>query len=253
MRKPQEEQKKGSPAYMSTYGDLMTLLLTFFVLLFSMSSVDASKFKAFINSFSGGSGILQAGDVIVSDQGMMGTGIKNFPNRSDMEKLAKQAKNEAENEALLELKEELEEFIYRQKLEDKVGVEQRGDEIILRFEDMLLFESGRADIKPGAYPVLSSLGEQLRSYLSEGYHLSIEGHTDNIPIKTARFPSNLYLSAGRAIAVAEFYIEEMDFIPDAMSFEGFGEYRPIADNTTVEGRAQNRRVEIKLKRENTGL
>lgn len=244
MKKMEDEPRKGAPAYMNTYGDMMTLLLTFFVLLFSMSSVDAAKFKAFVASFDGGSGILQAGEVILADPGMLGTGVETFPAKGE------DGKSKGE-EATKAVKKELEEFIYQEKLNEKVGVEQRGDELILRFDDMLLFESGKADIKAGAVPILSILGEKLKTYLKEGYHLSIEGHTDNVPISTMQFPSNWELSAGRAIAVAKFLINEMDFDPSVISTEGFGEHEPIADNNTKEGRAQNRRVEIKLKKDST--
>lgn len=241
MKRAEDEPKKGAPAYMNTYGDMMTLLLTFFILLFSMSSVDAAKFKAFVASFDGGSGILEAGEVILAEQGMLGTGVQKFPSEGE------KGKNEEEAKAV---KKELEKFIYQEKLDEKIGVEQRGDELILRFDDMLLFESGKANIKPGAVPIIGTLGEKLKTYLNQGYHLSIEGHTDNVPISTFQFPSNWELSAGRAIAVAKFLINEMDFEPSVISTEGFGEHEPIADNSTKEGRAQNRRVEIKLTKVN---
>lgn len=248
MRKQaQDEQKKGAPAYMNTYGDMMTLLLTFFILLFSMSSVDASKFKAFIDSFSGANGLLEGGEVLLNDTGMLGNGIERFP----QEFTGDPADYVSSQEAMGGVKEELEQFIYNEKLEYKVGVEQKGDEIILRFEDMLLFDTGKASIKPAAIPILSTVGNKLNTYIQEGYYLKIEGHTDNIPIRTAQFPSNWELSAARAIAVAKCFIEEMNFDPAFVSTEGFGEYKPIGDNSTQEGRAMNRRVEIKLTKPTT--
>lgn len=238
-RRSQEEPKKGAPSYMNTYGDMMTLLLTFFILLFSMSSLDASKFRAFIESFSSSSGLLDGGEVLLNDSGMVGAELQVMPEElTDEEKMEK-------------VKEELEQFIQIEDLEYQVGVQQKGDEVILTFEDMLLFETGKAYIKPAAVPVLGTLGEKLGMYLGEGYNLKIEGHTDNIPIKTVQFPSNWELSAARAIAVAKFFIEEMDFDPTTVSTEGFGEYRPIADNSAEQGRAMNRRVEIKLTKANT--
>ena len=121
-----------------------------------------------------------------------------------------------------------------------------GDEIILRFADVLLFDTGKAEIKAGGVPTLSTIGEQLRNYMAEGYILNIEGHTDNIPIKTSQFPSNWYLSSARAIAVASFYIDEMGFDRTKVTCIGCGEFQPVATNDTAEGRAMNRRVEIKL-------
>lgn len=231
-RKVQDEPKKGAPTFMNTYGDMMTLLLTFFILLFSMSSIDASKFKAFIDSFSGSTGLLNGLDSIVYENG-----TEVFP----QEESVISALNEVE-----QVKSEIKKFIYDKQLDHKVEVEQNGNEIVLTFEDMLLFDTGKADIKPAAIPILSTIGNKLITYLEEGYHLKVEGHTDNVPIKTLQFPSNWELSSSRAIAVAKFFIEEMDFTPAFVSTEGFGEYRPVENNDTPEGRSKNRRVELKL-------
>ncbi|MGL4344520.1 MAG: flagellar motor protein MotB [Cellulosilyticaceae bacterium] len=242
MKKSQDEPKKGAPAYMNTYGDMMTLLLCFFVLLFSMSTVDAAKFKAFIDSFSGSTGILDGGEIVMNEVGMLGNGMQQFPSQKNItDSSSEQIKNELKG-----VEKEIEKFIYDKKLEDTVGVEQRGDAIIITFEDALLFEIGNANLKPAATPVLSQLGNQLKTHSQEGYQMKLEGHTDNIPINTTQFPSNWELSSARAIAVAKFFIDEMSFSPESISAEGYGEYRPIADNSTPEGRAQNRRVEIKL-------
>lgn len=245
MKKRQEEVKKGAPAYMNTYGDMMTLLLTFFILLFSMSNMDAAKFRAFVESFSGGSGILDGGEVILNESGILGNGIQQFP---APQQILSTTDYEAykQKEELKGLQKELETFIYEKKLNEKIGVEHRGDAIIIRFEDMLLFETGKASLKPEAKEVLKTLGGGFTKYINEGYRLSSEGHTDNRPISTAQFPSNWELSAARAIAVAKFFIEDMNFSPESVSAEGFGEYRPIADNSTPEGRAANRRVELRL-------
>jgi chemotaxis protein MotB len=129
-------------------------------------------------------------------------------------------------------------------------VEREGDFIVLRFDNVLLFDTGKAEIKAGSILDLSLLGEKLKEYIDQNYVLDCEGHTDNVPIKTAQFPSNWELSAARAIAVAKFYVEEMDFDPQKVSARGFGEYNPIADNATAEGRSMNRRVEIKLSKSN---
>lgn len=246
-KKAEDEPKKGAPAYMSTYGDMMTLLLTFFILLFSMSSVDASKFRSFIDSFPGANGLLEGGEVLLNDTGMLGNGVERFPQEA-----VKEASDYPVNEKSMKaIKQDLEEFVHNEKLEYKVGVEQQGDEIILRFEDMLLFDLGKASIKPAAIPILSTIGTELNNYIKKGYYLKIEGHTDNLPIQTTQFPSNWELSAARAIAVAKCFIEDMDFDPTYVSTEGFGEYKPIGDNSTKEGRAMNRRVEIKLTRPTT--
>ncbi|MGL4739092.1 MAG: flagellar motor protein MotB [Cellulosilyticaceae bacterium] len=242
MKKSQDEPKKGAPAYMNTYGDMMTLLLCFFVLLFSMSTVDSAKFKAFIESFSGSTGILDGGEIILNDVGMLGNGMRQFPSEKNItDSSSEEVKNELKG-----VEEEIEAFIYEKKLDDLVGVEYKGDVVIMTFNDVLLFETGKAVLKPAAVPVLSQLGKQLKGYMNQGYQMKFEGHTDNVPIHTAQFPSNWELSAARAIAVARFFIDEMNFSPMGISAEGYGEYQPVGDNSTKQGKAQNRRVEIKL-------
>lgn len=245
MKKKQEEPKKGAPAYMNTYGDMMTLLLTFFVLLFSMSSIDVSKFRAVIASFEGSVGVLNGGETIEESTNVLGNGLKQFPTPKNKEDRSQEAKKDY-TKAMAAMRQELEKYIANEKLNEKVQVEQNGDEIILRFEEVLLFDTAKADIKPGAVPVLSTVGSKLKIYLNQGYRLRLEGHTDNLPIRTTQFPSNWELSAARAIAVAKFFIYEMQFDPAKVSTEGFGEHVPIADNNTPEGRAMNRRVEIKI-------
>lgn len=239
-KKEREETKKGSPAYMTTYADMMTLLLTFFILLFSMSSIDASKFKAFIESFSTSHGIMDGAESILNGAGIATNDVDPFSSNVEEENAY------SIEEEMRMIKEQLEKFVAREKLEYKVEVTQDGDEVILRLEDILLFDTGKADIKPAAVPVLSTLGQELSSYVEAGYRLRFEGHTDNVPIKTMQFPSNWELSAARAIAVAQFFVNEMDFEPHSISAEGSGEFRPIADNDSPEGRSKNRRVEIKI-------
>lgn len=243
MKKKAEEQKKGAPAYMNTYGDMMTLLLTFFVLLFSMSTVDAEKFKALLSGFSGGAGVLEGSDSPDENTNMLGNGVSNYP--VIVSEVTSQRAVERENE-LEKVKQELQAYVSSNQLESKVSVEKNGDEITIRFADMLLFDSGKAAIKPGAVPVLGTIGDKLKSYIADGYNLRCEGHTDNVPINTVQFPTNWELSSARAIAVARFFVEEMDFPKAQVSGEGQGEYRPIASNDTAEGRSKNRRVEIIL-------
>ena len=248
MKRKEDTPKKGAPAYMNTYGDMMTLLLTFFVLLFSMSNVDNAKFKAFIESFSGSSGILNGGEVILNEQGMLGNGVQQFPSNKQITESGDYEDYE-KNKELNSIKENLEEFIDDEKLQEKVGVEHTGDAIIIRFDDILLFETGKATLRPAAKEVLQTIGQGLLKYIDQGYRVSLEGHTDNIPISTPQFPSNWELSAARAIAVAKYFIEDMHFSPETISAEGYGEYRPIASNDTPEGRLANRRVELKLAKE----
>ena len=243
MRKREDEPKKGAPAYMNTYGDMMTLLLTFFVLLFSMSTIDAEKFKALVSSFSASVSIFDGGQTIKTETNVLENGMSNFPKKE--ENFSPQ-KVQNQNAELSKAEKDIQEYIEIKQIDDKVTVEKDGDAIVIRFADITLFDTGKAEIKPGAIPNLNLIGNKLSEYMLEGYLLRVEGHTDNIPISTSQFPSNWELSSARAIAVMRFYLEEMEFNPTQMSAEGRGEYHGISSNDTSEGRAQNRRVEIKL-------
>lgn len=248
-RKAEEESKRGAPAWMNTYGDMMTLLLTFFVLLFSMSEVDTNRFEAFTDSFhigNGGNGVLNPGQLVVpSDNALEEDNKESSDSDYNLEKDYTKAIEEAKMVA-----EDLKSFISTNKLDTEVKVEQFESEVILRFNDLLLFDSGKASIKTAGVPVLSSMGDKISTYFEKGYRIRLEGHTDNIPIQNAQFPSNWELSAARAIAVAKFYINQMGFDPAKISTEGFGEHKPIASNDTAQGRSENRRVEIKLVKDN---
>jgi chemotaxis protein MotB len=113
----------------------------------------------------------------------------------------------------------------------------------VRALDRILFDSGRTQIKPEGQEVLAKVAVQLRKL--EGHRVRVEGHTDNVPIATERFPSNWELSAARAAGVVRFLMEQ-GLAPDELSAEGFGPYQPIAANDTAENRARNRRIEIVL-------
>lgn len=243
MKKSEDEPKKGAPAYMNTYGDMMTLLLCFFVLLVSMSTIDAEKFQALVASFQANVSILQGGTSLNPNNTMLQNGMNQLPVADPSQLFLQEAIN---NQVIEQVTEDLNQYIADKNLESSVTVEGQGDEVIIRFSDVLLFDNGKAEIKAGAIPTLSALGEKLKSYMDEGYTLNIEGHTDNVPINTSQFPSNWYLSSARAIAVASFYIDQMDFDRTKIVCIGSGEFKPIGDNSTPEGRASNRRVEVKL-------
>ncbi len=234
----------GAPAYMNTYGDMMTLLLVFFVLLFAMSSVDMAKYKAFASAFDGGAGVLQS-DINEGSGILIGDGMTQLPGIDNSVLDGQEEREEAKR--LKAMESELKEHLGKYDIDQKVEVKNNGDYITLRFDDILLFGLGKASLKPGAIEVLNKVGILLEQYLEDPQmKLAFEGHTDNIPINTIQFPSNWELSAARAIAVAKFYIEDMGFTPSQISTEGLGEYVPIAPNNTAEGRATNRRVEIKI-------
>lgn len=243
MKKKEDEPKKGAPAYMNTYGDMMTLLLCFFVLLFSMSTVDAAKFQQLVSSFHAQVSIFDGGQTINNTSTVMQNGMSQMPIKETTFSIQESLQEE---QTLSQAEKDLSHYVEEQSMSERVDVEKQGDEIVIRFKDGVLFASGEAQIKAGAVQTLELLGNKLKDYIADGYTLSIEGHTDNNPISNAKFPSNWELSSARAIAVMRFYDEEMDFDGSNIACVGWGEYHPITSNDTAEGRAMNRRVEIKL-------
>lgn len=241
-KRKKPEGKKGLDEWMGTYGDMVTLLLCFFVLLFATSSIDVAKFQQIAASFSKDNiSIMQN-----TSQGLMdamGNGIIQMPEvKGDAEK---------ENEEMRESQEELsrmssdfKSYFADKNLEDKIEVEQTEQYLTLNFKDGILYDSGKAELKPEALSVLEMVANELIKYPEND--IKIEGHTDNRPINTAKYPNNWYLSAARAISVATYFIDVKNFSPSRISTEGFGEYRPKVPNDTPENRSINRRVEIKI-------
>ncbi len=127
---------------------------------------------------------------------------------------------------------------------DKVDVDFNGDFVTLTLNGAFLFDSGKAEIKQDAVPVLNKIGVLLTKYADS--EIEIEGHTDSVPLNGGRYENNDVLSSYRALAVFNFLKENASLDPGMVKHSGRGEYMPIADNTSPEGRAKNRRVEIKI-------
>lgn len=226
----QEEPKSGgAPAWMCTFADLMSLLLTFFVLLLSMSSTESAKFRAMAGSLRDAFGMKS--DFALSPTSMSDEILPHDDERQGDAGSQKDAELEAElREALEELGVEL----------GDMKLDGDEDSIVLRLEGDLLFDSGEATLKPEALPALDAIAKYLRG---TRYQLDVVGHTDNVPIATAAYPSNWELSAARA-ARAVRHIAERQVEPKRLRAIGHAEIEPIADNSTAEGRAKNRRVEF---------
>ena len=258
-KKKQEEQAPGSPAWMATFSDLMNLLLCFFVLLFSMSSVDSKKFEEVAASFSQTFSVFTAGALSIGDGMLISNGVSQLNElaeyinstgvaaESDVKEEILDAYEEVEAMKMQEseeLADKVEEAISEAGMDDMVDMEYTSSYVQLTLNGALLFDSGTAVLSEGAGEVLDQVGVILERY-SEST-IEIEGHTDSVPIKSAKYPSNNELSDDRALSVFYYIIEHTNIDPSTIKHSGRGEYVPIADNTTAEGRALNRRVEIKI-------
>lgn len=217
----------GSPAWMTTFSDLMTLLLVFFVLLYSFSVMDVEKFEGFIAALKNQLGVLEAGKTITPnpniDAGTLGQDYAQAP------------------ENIRQVMEELNNYIEANNLSDRVQVEQKRKGLVISLTGEILYQLGRAEIRDQGKEILTRISNILTEIPND---IMIEGHTDDLPIRTNEFPSNWELSTARAVNVIKFLIEEKNFNPARLSAAGYSEYRPVADNSTAAGRAENRRVEI---------
>lgn len=232
MAKYEKKQKAGSPEWMATYGDLVTLLLCFFIMLFATSNVDAGKFEVLVQAFNPSVFDYTGGDNIL---GVMDKDENNEMTNFFSEEVVYQAE-------LKGLEDTLTEFIENENLQDSLDVIRDSDKITLRFSSSLLFESGKAILKSEVKPYLDKISKTL----PEDYDVQIEGHTDNLPINNAQFASNWELSALRGINVLKYLVDKCNIDSSRLSVAGYGEFRPIADNSTPEGRSKNRRVDIIL-------
>ncbi len=281
-KKKPEEQGLGSP-WMNTFADLMNLLLCFFVLLFSMSTVDAEKYEAIVTSMTNKVDIFPAGGDKMGDGVFVSSGtdqlveiseyfaeFEESGNPTDSDALGEedQQGNESPNaetvdeEAVIErykqeqfeelksrtesLLSEVESALSQQNLSDLVNVsmDENYQYVQLSIKGAILFDSGQADVKRGAVRILNRLGDLLKVY--EDQMIEIIGHTDNVPISNGVYKSNSWLSSARASTVYDYLTDVEHINPENMKPSGRGEYEPVASNKTEAGRALNRRVEIRI-------
>ncbi len=264
-KKKEEMSAPGSPAWMSTFSDLMNLLLCFFVLLFSMSTVDAQKFEEVAASFAQTFSVFTAGATAIGDGMLISNGVSQlnaldeYINSTgyeadedyDAEDIAKKLEQDAlaaaeaaKLAASEELEEKVSEAMSETGLDQMVELDYTSQYVELTLNGALLFDSGKAELKESAFPILDQIGVILERYSDSV--VEIEGHTDSVPINSARFPSNNELSDARALSVFYYLVENTNLDPSLIKHSGRGEYVPVADNSTAEGRALNRRVEIKI-------
>lgn len=269
-RKVEDEPKKGCPAWQGTFADLMNLLLCFFVLLFSMSTVNEEKYELIVASFSKSTfSIFDAGASAIGDGVLVSNGVSQLNELSDyinsmglaqdgdtdtleqpedaesttetdmLEEMTESGLEESE-----ELAEKIQEALEESDMEDQVDVDFTSQYVLLTLKGSLMFDSGSVELKDDCIPVLSQIAVILDRYAEST--IEIEGHTDNVPMNGAKYSNNDELSDGRALSVFNFLVNNTSINPADFKHTGRGEYVPVADNATVEGRSKNRRVEIKI-------
>ena len=224
-----EEEEEGAPAWVVTFGDLMSLLLCFFILMLSFSEMDRNKYRVVSGSLKNAFGMQRKKPVFESPKGQKMV-AKEFDQAIILIKV---------HDVVDSIRDEMEDEFQEFKKYVEVSVEQ--NQVTIRLLGEATFDTGQAKLKKEFEPLLLKIGDVLSKTKGE---LIIAGHTDNVPLQGGPFKSNLGLSMARAGTVAEFLLKSTTIDPSKLSTMGFGEYRPLASNDTEEGRQKNRRVEI---------
>jgi len=223
-KRAKAEKKDNNERWLLTYSDLITLLMVFFVVMFAISKADERKFAMFSASMQRAllGGIL-SGDTVAQVSAAGETG------------------GDALLETLAGIRAAMQKLAQEQGVSSGVDVRLSREGIVVDLSGSLLFDSGKADLKPKAKVFLNEIAIELRQIPNE---IRVGGYTDNIPPNSPLYPTNWELSTARALAVSRYLIESCGIPPERVGAAGYGEYRPVANNDTRENRALNRRVEI---------
>ena len=230
-KKVKHEEHENHERWLVSYADFITLLFAFFVVMYSISSVNEGKFRTVSES-------IQAAlrPVTSPPAARVHFDLGDFKS-SLVPTLGKKL------QFVRQIQEVLNKLNMELPIQDKVTVTQTDQGVVITIADSMVFESGQAVIRTEALPVLEGLAEVL-SVNTSVKEVLVQGHTDNVPIRSALFPSNWELSAVRAVMVTRVLTELYRFQPERVSAVGYAEFKPVTDNLTPENRAKNRRVEI---------
>lgn len=235
--KKQHDEEHVDESWLLPYSDMLTLLLALFIVMFAMSKVDNQKMiklsQQFNVIFTGGKGMLNHSSENDSDI------------QPDNPSTSTKENSEVEQDKMTIIKNNLEQEIKSEGYSDKVKVSINGEGVNVSIQDTVIFNTGKADILNNFYPVLSQISNMIKSLDNE---IRISGYTDNVPIENKEFRSNWDLSYMRASNVMNFMVNTGNIVPDKFSIQAYGQYRPKYDNSTEEGRAQNRSVDILIVR-----
>ncbi|MBI2354753.1 MAG: OmpA family protein [Deltaproteobacteria bacterium] len=247
--KREPEKHANHERWLVSYADFITLLFAVFTTLYAMSQTDKKKVEEIMESLRDSFGYSKASaapriNVIESRDMRIVPAIRpdisiSAPSRTGVR--GGPAKSRAEEKDFRQIKSSIEAYLIKQGAQNKVSLTITRRGLIVSLKEAGFFDSGQAQIKPEAYELINTIAEAMTKYNNP---LRVEGHTDNIPISTSQFPSNWELSAARATNGLKYLLKHFDVDPDKISATGYGEFRPVSENTTPDGRAKNRRVDL---------
>ena len=263
-RKKKKTEEGGGAGWLTTYADLMTLLLCFFVLLYAMSTPDEQKYQTLIESLreaivgQSGKTVLDSvnndaddvligdpvdGEHLIGDEALFEGELGGDADEELLEGEVDEGSNVEEDsfsslEIVSEIRETVSEYLNSQGLSSTVTVEVINEGVLLDIKEQVLFDLGKASIKPESLETLNKLGNLFKQFDN---HIRVIGHTDNIPINTTQYPSNWELAAARSCAIVRYY-SESQIASNRLMCLSEGDTNPIDTNETEAGRAKNRRV-----------
>ena len=267
-RRKEEQSSTGSPAWMATFSDLMNLLLCFFVLLFAMSTIDEDKFEELVASLSASFGVLDGGSTSVIEGTLISAGVDELNDLNeyydsiglndegtdesidqeiyeyDGNQLVEALKDKGAEESE-KMAEAIEQMAQEQGIADQMEVDFTSQYVMITLNGALLFDSAKSQIRSDSISLVDRVGSILKNYSSS--MIEITGYTDSVPLlDDPKYDDNWDLSSARAKTVLMYLVNNKGMSLTKMKASGRGENDPIASNDTAEGRAQNRRVEIKI-------
>ena len=230
-KKRTEEEHENLERWLITYADLITLLLAFFIMMYTFSKQDTQKYQELVGNLK---------TIFTGHSGITGKGNSASQSPADIQSKLNIIKN---GDLQKQLEDEIRGMMDSEGMQKNISVlsDERG--IVIRILDKAFFDEGRADLKERARQALDRIMPVMRKVDN---HIRIEGHTDDVPISTSEFKSNWELSVRRATEVVRYFVEKHDFPPQRISAVGYAEYRPIMPNDSPDNRAMNRRIEIIL-------
>jgi len=222
------ENDDNSKTWLTTYADLITLMLTFFIILFSMTTMELDKFKSMSKAIK------------------EGFGNKALRTTETNEMATKGNYNKEVDDLKQTLLDDVKSFAEKNHIDKSIIITMENGHLVIRIKENVFFAVGTADLYNTAYPILDDIVLVIKNY--KKFRVDIAGHTDDRPINNLRFPSNWELSAHRATSVLRYFIE-LGIDPHRLTATGYGDIMPLVPNTNLENRNQNRRVEFVMDKE----
>jgi chemotaxis protein MotB len=246
-RKKEPEKAPNHERWLVSYADFITLLFAVFVVLYSMSQTDKQKVEALIQSLRESFGYTKTSTPAQQLNMLESSDISPIPSlkpeivNPGPRASAGKGKSRAEEKDFREIKTSIDAYLLKHGAQEKVSTEISKRGLVISLKEAGFFDSGKSIVKEISFPLLGKIAQSVGQYSNP---IRVEGHTDNDPIHSAAFPSNWELSTSRATNIVHYLIDHYQFEPSRISAAGYGEYRPVAENSTSEGKGKNRRVDI---------